>query len=112
MKFVLANSILFLSFFNAFIHNLLPAVTGRREAHSEKRTIQHSSNRSSEEVNQVPDAVADGAVNEDGSCTRLLLAQTHLSYVSVQMMALAKMILGKKSKVAYTHYNGRYYHLI
>jgi hypothetical protein len=58
-------------------------------------------------VNQVPDVVADGAVNEDGSCTRLLLAQTHLSYISVQMMALPKMILGKKPEVAYTHYNER-----
>jgi hypothetical protein len=62
-------------------------------------------------VSQVPDVVAYGAINEDGSCTRLLLAQIHLSYISVQMIAMAKMILGKKPKVAYTHYNGRYYHL-
>jgi hypothetical protein len=28
------------------------------------------------------------------------------------MMAMAKMILGRKPEMAYTHYNGRYYHLI
>jgi hypothetical protein len=43
---------------------------------------------------------------------RMLLAQAHLSYGSVQMMALTRMILGKKPDVAYTHYTGRYYHLI
>jgi hypothetical protein len=40
---------------------------------------------------------------------RMFLAQVHLTYVLVQMMALTRINLGKKPKVAYTNYSGRYY---
>jgi hypothetical protein len=47
-----------------------------------------------------------------GLLMRMLLAQAHLSYGSVQMMVLTRTILGKKPEVTYRHYNGRYFHLI